>query len=673
MPFNRESVNDAIAAQHLAAHDESDQVRTIAGPGTGKSFTIEERVCWLLDNGTDRRSIAAMSFTRAAAEDLQRRVHAACMKRGHPQDGLAISTIHSLALRALRAHGALATYPVDPMVLDRWELEHLFDAEFGTVASIGSKVRRREIREDHEAFWSTGSHDPRSSQKPPDPAISESERDRFRQFHGPRTQLYACVLPGEIVQRCVQLIDTGHLDPVALLGIEHLIVDEFQDLNPMDLRFVYGLVNLGATLFVTGDDDQSLYAFRYAFPEGIQKFTEQFPDAGDHTLERCFRCSSSVLATAETLIREFSAPGRIAKHYISLYEDADPRVEGGVGCWRFADGREEAHAIAQSCARLITAGMAPREIMVLLSNVRALGPELATAFEEAGIPFDPPRDKRFKDTADGRALLTALRIVERPDDYVALRTLLELRRGVGIKTAAQIGSGAIAGHLNFRDLFYEELPKDVFAARQLTALELARSVVADLQEWSAEETVENRRNDLHQVVAAILGGDPDENWEDEAQLLPSGAFLSELSQYLSADKDDRAAEILSAINQRLDIETDQDDVLPQRVRVMTMHGAKGLSGQMVFIPGLEEELLPGPARRPYPGQILEGARMLYVSITRARLGCVLSHSTSRFMNGQVNTHVASRYASHLGRPFEDRTGGMPVDTAKQAVEATQHL
>ena len=70
MPFNRESVNDAIAAQHLAAHDESDQVRTIAGPGTGKSFTIEERVCWLLDNGTDRRSIAAMSFTRAAAEDL---------------------------------------------------------------------------------------------------------------------------------------------------------------------------------------------------------------------------------------------------------------------------------------------------------------------------------------------------------------------------------------------------------------------------------------------------------------------------------------------------------------------------------------------------------------------------------------------------------------------------
>jgi DNA helicase-2/ATP-dependent DNA helicase PcrA len=190
---------------------------------------------------------------------------------------------------------------------------------------------------------------------------------------------------------------------------------------------------------------------------------------------------------------------------------------------------------------------------------------------------------------------------------------------------------------------------------------------------SADETTAARRDDIHGVVVAILGREPETSWEDVAELLPEDATLAELAQYLGSDKDDQEAEVLFAIHRRLELDVDANDVLPPRVRMMTMHGAKGLSAQMVFIPGLEEELLPGPARRPYPGQVLEGARMLYVSITRARLGCVLSYSTSRFMNGQVDSHTPSRYASHLGKPFQDRNGGMPVETANQAVEAATLL
>jgi DNA helicase-2/ATP-dependent DNA helicase PcrA len=317
-----------------------------------------------------------------------------------------VTTLHALALRTLRASGALEAFPADPLVLDQWELKHIFDAEFGRWASIGSLPRRREIREDHEAFWSTGRHELRPSQRPPEPPISEQERTQFRAFHRPRTQLYSCVLPGELVQKCVERIDAGTLDPVGLLGIEHLIVDEFQDLNPMDLRFVYGLEHGGASVFVAGDDDQSLYSFRYAAPSGIQQFTEQFEDVGDHVLRHCFRCTPAVLGAAENLISSNAAPGRITKSHVSLYEDSDPPVTGALGCWSFPDGDQEARAVAASCRRLLDAGMPAREIMVLLSNARALQWQLTGAFADYEVPFEAARTEPFRDTQDGRALVT---------------------------------------------------------------------------------------------------------------------------------------------------------------------------------------------------------------------------------------------------------------------------
>jgi DNA helicase-2/ATP-dependent DNA helicase PcrA len=163
MPIRAEQIAAAAEVQQRAAADPTQRVRVVAGPGTGKSFTIEQRVCWLLEQGVETNAIAAVSFTRASALDLQARVHAACELAGHDGSEIRVTTLHSLALRSLRARGVLGGYPVDPAVLDRWELENLFDEEFGRVAGVGSITRRREIREDHEAFWSTGSHEPRPS------------------------------------------------------------------------------------------------------------------------------------------------------------------------------------------------------------------------------------------------------------------------------------------------------------------------------------------------------------------------------------------------------------------------------------------------------------------------------------------------------------------------------
>jgi DNA helicase II / ATP-dependent DNA helicase PcrA len=190
MPLTQAQILAAQAVQYAAAHDQAQQVRLVAGPGTGKSSAIEERVRWLLTQGVQPASIYAVSFTRASALDLRLRVHDYCTQNGYPAASqVRVTTLHSLALRTLRAAGLLTAYPADPLVLDSWELENVFDAEFGHASGIGKK-RRENIRLEHEAFWSTGQWGP-PNYVPPNPPISPAERQQFTTFHGPRTQSYS--------------------------------------------------------------------------------------------------------------------------------------------------------------------------------------------------------------------------------------------------------------------------------------------------------------------------------------------------------------------------------------------------------------------------------------------------------------------------------------------------
>ena len=154
MPITPQQIQAAEAVQRAAAHEAAQQVRLVAGPGTGKSYSIEERVCWLLGQGIQPQSVTVVSFTRASSVELRTRIHTYCTNHNQ-QNGIdvRVSTLHSLALRMLRAANLLH-YPADPLVLDSWELENVFDAEFGQINGLGKK-RREEIRREHEAFWST--------------------------------------------------------------------------------------------------------------------------------------------------------------------------------------------------------------------------------------------------------------------------------------------------------------------------------------------------------------------------------------------------------------------------------------------------------------------------------------------------------------------------------------
>jgi DNA helicase-2/ATP-dependent DNA helicase PcrA len=555
--------------------------------------------------------------------------------------------------------------------LDGWELENVFDAEFGHVSGIGKK-RREAIRLEHEAFWSTGQWGP-PNYIPPNPAITASERAQFSAFHGPRTQSYSCVLPGEIVRQCVAQMTAGTLNVVALLSLVHLIVDEFQDLNPMDLLFVDGMVSQGAQAFVAGDDDQSIYSFRFASPAGIQTFLTKYPNCGKHTLNSCFRCTPAVLAAGQTLISANPQPNRIPKNYTSLYTNAVPPLAGITYRWLFPSGVKEARAVAESSRDLIAGGINPRDILVLLSNQRTLLPVLDTEFQSAGVAYEPPRAEGFLDSKAGRWVLAVLRIVCNRDDYVAHRVLVGLRSGIGLGTCSAITDAVITNNLNYQSIFYQALPAGVFTGRALTAVNNARAICSQIQGWSPTDPIGQHMASISTGLTTVFSIADAQSWQNLANALPTNMTLEELRDYLWADTDAQQEALLQAVYTRLGVTIPSAGVLPPRVRVMTMHGAKGLSAKVVFVPGLEEEILPGPWRQPYPGLVLEAARLLYVSITRARVACVLSYAQHRTVQGQFTRQTPSRFVANVGGPFVPRSAGLSGSDIGFITNEASHL
>ena len=156
-----------------------------------------------------------------------------------------------------------------------------------------------------------------------------------------------------------------------------------------------------------------------------------------------------------------------------------------------------------------------------------------------------------------------------------------------------------------------------------------------------------------------------QNWQNYVAGLPVDMTLQELRDWLWADNDEQQMLVLGTVYTRLNQAMPAAAVLPPRVRIMSMHGAKGLSSRIVFIPGLEEHILPGPRRQPYPGLVLEAARLLYVSITRGRAACILSYAARRRIQGSIRPTAPSRFTTSLNGPFIARAQGLQQADVQQ--------
>lgn len=248
--------------------------------------------------------------------------------------------------------------------------------------------------------------------------------------------------------------------------------------------------------------------------------------------------------------------------------------------------------------------------------------------------YDPPRGEALTNDEAIRAVYCMLRITRdlanAQPDYVSHRALLCLLTGVGATTAKGVADRCVAHHQNFHDLFYLAAAPRWLNARQAAAVARVTTIAHAVSGWSLADTLATRSAEIGQQLGTVFTGahaaEKIASWAALVATLPGGMTLEELLSFFAADTDADRRSILDSVNQRLGADPIPPAPPEKRIRILTMHGAKGLSGKVVFVPSVEQGIMPSFRAIHAVGLLIEQRRLFYVSVTRAMAACIIGHS-----------------------------------------------
>ena len=604
----------SVEQQRIVDHDPSRNGRVLAGPGTGKSWTSIALIKSLRRTHPHLR-IRMLTFTRAAAQDLARKVGDAKLSVPQP------STIHSFALTLLMRHPQTASMPTPLRISDSWEAEQLIrrdlarclrelDFEKVTVRMV------KKLEQELSARWQSLDD---SLELLAD--LQPQLRNAYVGLWQTHRHVYGYTLLSELPFRAGNAVE----DFGAGFGpVDFLIVDEYQDLNEADIRLIRLLQERGCRILAIGDDDQSIYSFRMAAPEGIRRFPHEFGDCEDYRLSISQRCGENILDAATMLIE--TTPGRPRKPSITFKEGANP---GRYWYLRFDDDKDEVEGVADLIHLRHRAGVPLREIAVLVrSQVDTWARQLIPALAKRGIEaVDTDSVKRSLHAPELRVGLATLRLVVDREDSLAWWTLLKLEKGVAEGFCDYI-YGMAARHDEAFGAALLRLYPAFSGAPAARSARAAAKLVSKVLEHTGELDVER----------AKLGQTGWGGWTidvlDRTRLTDDVVRMFE--KVGRAIRTDRGLGYFLGQLEPVarDLATQSDGV-----RIMTMTASKGLTVNTCVVMGVERNLIPHPR-----GRLDEECRLLYVAMTRAEEMCVLTFAARR--KGQIARHGAP----NVGRP-----------------------
>jgi ATP-dependent DNA helicase UvrD/PcrA len=590
------------AASHVPTNG-----RLLAGPGTGKTLTLRARVAFLiLKQGLDPKDITALTFTRAAAAELRQRVDKALEGKvaGRPR----IATLHSFALKVLlRNADLLDALPKPLRIADDWEERNIIQEDVGELLDAKISEVQAHLRA-LSADWDTL----RADDEQPNPLQADP---RFVGAWQEHRKLYGYTLRSELVYQLKRAIEQR--DDLDFSGeIKQLLVDEYQDLNRCDLAVIESLARRGAVVFAAGDDDQSIYGFRHANPEGIRRFDKDYDPSKDLPLKTCMRCDKAVMELARFVAN--LDPKRLQKPW----EPRPGAGDGQVSLIRFPDGDEEAQGVASLCKYLIAdQKLKPDDILILIRSDKngAFSKPLATQMAVAGVPFHLDIGSSSPlDSEAGRAVLSLIRLLADKNDSLAWRTLLKVRKnGLGPKVVGEIEQLARSQGQSFAGAMLAlAKQKDGALKKEVGLLEdvLGKLValVGKVDEELEPEKLQAKLVEVGKVVGEFVGAEASAAIEHIKAASLEGDALS-------------IKEVLGVI--ALAGVTPEQELEPGAVNMLTMHKAKGLGAKAVIIIACEDEYLPG--RQQSIESEADERRLLYVSLTRARQQLFITYAQGR--------------------------------------------
>jgi DNA helicase-2/ATP-dependent DNA helicase PcrA len=622
----------------------------LAGAGSGKTRALTHRVAWLLATGRARpNQILAITFTNKAAEEMRERVAALV---GGVERRMWVMTFHAACARLLRIEAERLGYTSRFTIYDeadslRMLKRCLEELEVDTKRYPPRAVRARISDAKNQLI------DAESYQETAGGPFEEMVGQAYRLYE--RRMLDSNAMDfDDLLMRTVNVLEL--FDDVRRRYRERfrwVLVDEYQDTNHAQYRLLQLLCGKDGNLTVVGDEDQSIYGFRQAEIRNILEFDKDFPDAGVVKLEQNYRSNETILEAANGLISHNR--GRLGKNLWSQLGEGEK-----VGVVELEDEHAEARYVAGEIEGLVTDEGVSREEIAVFYRTNAQSRVLEDILVRYELPYQVIGGTKFYERAEIKDAVAYLNLLVNPADEVSFsRVVNSPRRGIG-----DTSQGRLRAHANTTGRTIWDVAREPESVPGLSAaaiksvglfVELIEGLraefeggpVADLlralleragylDALRAERTIEaeGRIENLEELVGVAAEFDANREVEGPSELLPLEEFLQAISLY-----------------------TDQDDLArdESKVTLMTLHNAKGLEYDAVFMIGCEEGVFPH-SRSLEEGNEEEERRLCYVGITRARRRLWLTYARSRRLFGGRLTGLPSRFISELPEALVEREG-----------------
>ncbi len=605
----------------------------VAGAGSGKTRVLTRRIARLVAVGVKPWRILAITFTNKAAAEVRRRVVELV---GQDAEKMWLSTFHSACVRILRRQADHIGYSSGFSIYDEGDtrrlVEHILD-------DLGIDARRFPSRSVVSAI----------SQAKSELLDANAYADRARTF--PEEKTASVFFEYERRLRAAQAMDFDDLlayvvklfraDAEVLAHyqdrFEHLLVDEYQDTNYAQNEIVKMVGAKHRNVCVVGDTDQSIYAFRGAEFRNLLDFERAYPDTKTIILDQNYRSTQTILDAANAVIGN-NLMREDKKLWSSLGEgEKIYRYRGG-------DQRDEATFVANAIAELTTKGHVRRGEIAVFYRTNAQSRAIEQALADRGIPYQVIGGARFYDRREIRDVLGYLRLVVNPFDEVSLRRVINVpKRGIGDTTVTKIGAYASAHGLSFADAIAHAKDAGV-AGRSLSAvggfLRLVRDLTrlkdrppAEIIDEVLDKTAYRQSLELETQTPGPVAMEAEGRLENLDELASVTASHDDIETFLQATA--------------LAASTDDLDDSGGRVCLLTLHSAKGLEFDVVFLTGMEEGVFPHDRSLSDPASLEEERRLAYVGITRARWRLYLTHTWVRTLFGQSRDSLQSRFLREI--------------------------
>jgi DNA helicase-2/ATP-dependent DNA helicase PcrA len=611
----------------------------LAGAGSGKTRVLVHRVAWLIQvEGVSPHGILAVTFTNKAAGEMRARIESLL---GISGVSMWIGTFHGLAHRLLRMHWREAGLPQSFQILDSEDQLRVLRKVLKTLDLDEARWVPREIQ------WFI------NAQK------DEGLRPKHLQDNGDATRRQLIKVYAAYEEACQRagVVDFAELllrayeiwrDNPSLLQhyrqrFRHVLIDEFQDTNAIQYKWLTLLAGPEGLPFAVGDDDQSIYRWRGARVENLNQFRRDFPAAALYKLEQNYRSSGTILKAANALIKNNA--GRLGKTLWTSGADGEP-----IRMYAAFNERDEADFVVNRIREWVEQGGARREIAILYRS-NAQSRVFEEAFLNSRIPYKVYGGLRFFERAEIKDALAYLRLTSSRVDDTSFERIVNLpTRGVGAKTLDTLRDHArahatslwdaalacIAGGLPQRaaQALQEFLDLIDRLAREIAGLELHEQVdhviqMSGLIEHYRKEKGERgeaRIENLLELVSAARGFAPERSADGEAELGPLESFLAHAV---------------------LESGEGQADVWDDCVQMMTLHSAKGLEFPVVFLAGMEDGLFPHQRSAADLSSLEEERRLCYVGATRAMRRLYITYAEQRRLYGIDTYGQPSRFIGEI--------------------------